>query len=78
MASDTVTDWNGQVFDVMRPEDRPQDRSGDGRGLRFTTREHDEMTMPQAIEVTDPEGRWAIYVPLEIDGKMVRLRPSRS
>ena len=60
MASDTVTGWNGQVFDVMRPEDRPQDTDGNGRNLRFTTHEHDEMMMPQAIEVADAEGRWAI------------------
>jgi hypothetical protein len=28
-------------------------------------------TTPQPIEVTDPEGRWAIYVPLTINGKIV-------
>ena len=49
-----------QEFDALRPEDRPQDSSGDGEGLRFTTHEHDEMNMPQAIEVMDPEGRWAV------------------
>ena len=65
-----------QEFDVLRPEDRPQDTSGDGRGLRFTTHEHDEMTMPQAIEVMDPEGRWAVYVPLKKNGKIVRPKVS--
>src|SRR5204862_4222561 len=40
-----------QKFDALRPEERPQDSSGDGEGLRFTTHEHDEMNMPQAIEV---------------------------
>ena len=44
----------------------------DGRSLRFTTHEHDEMTMPGAIEVTDAEGRWAVYVPLTINGRMAR------
>jgi hypothetical protein len=24
MEAETVTDWNGQVFDVLKPEDRPQ------------------------------------------------------
>lgn len=75
---ETVTDHNGQVFDVLSPEDGPQDKSGDGRGLRYRTLEHDEMTMPGAIEVADASGRWAIYVPLEIAGKMVRPRPSRA
>jgi hypothetical protein len=31
--------------------------------------------MPQAIEVRDAEGQWTVYVPLEINGKMVRLQP---
>ena len=74
---ETITDWNGQVFDVLTPEDRPQDEYGDGRGLRYTPHEHDEMNMPGAIEVSDAEGRWAIYVPLEMHGKMVRPRPNR-
>ena len=64
-----------QKFDALRPEDRPQDISGDGEGLRFTTHEHDEMNMPQAIEVMDPEGRWAVYVPLKKNGKIVRPKP---
>jgi len=77
MKAKTVRDWNGQEFDVLRPEDRPQDSFGDGRELRFTTREHDEMNMPQAIEVMDAEGRWAIYVPLIKNGRMVRPKPAR-
>jgi hypothetical protein len=62
---------NGQVFDVLEPDDRPHDEHGDGRGLQFTTHEHDEMTMPGAIEVRDADGRWAIYVPLEHNGKIL-------
>jgi hypothetical protein len=27
--------------------------------------------MPQAIRATDAEGRWAIYVPLTLGGKIV-------
>ena len=71
MAKETET-LNGQIFDVLEPEDRPCDTYGDGRSLRFITSEHDEMTMPQAIEVSDAEGRWAVYVPLEINGKIVQ------
>jgi hypothetical protein len=39
------------------------------------TSEHEEIMMPQAIGVRDAEGRWVVYVPLEIDGKMVRPQP---
>lgn len=70
-----IKTWNDQVFEEIAPEDRPQDDYGDGRNLRFRTLEHDEMTMPGAIEVMDQKGRWAIYVPLEINGKMVRPKP---
>lgn len=68
----TITNERGQVFDVLMPQDRPQDEYGDGRSLRFTVHEHDEMMMPGAIQISDPEGRWAIYVPLEMDGRLVR------
>jgi hypothetical protein len=27
--------------------------------------------MPQAITVTDAQGRWAVYVPLRVSGKIV-------
>jgi len=27
--------------------------------------------MPQAITVTDAQGRWAVYVPLRVGGKIV-------
>jgi hypothetical protein len=72
MAAVDFVIWNGQTFDELAADERPRDPAMDGRGLRFTTHEHDEMTMPQAIEVTDAEGRWAVYLPLTIDGKVVR------
>ena len=28
-------------------------------------------TCPQAITVTDAQGRWAVYVPLRVNGKIV-------
>jgi hypothetical protein len=61
-------------FEEMTPEKRPQDLSGDGTGLRFETLEHGGEypdTMPQAIRVTDAEGRSCIYVPVTVDGKVV-------
>jgi len=53
---------------------RPQDTHGDGRDWSFETLEHggDEPdSMPQAIRATDAEGRWAVYVPLTLGGKIV-------
>jgi hypothetical protein len=62
-------------YEKMTPEKRPQDPSMDGTGLVFETLEHggDEYpdTMPQAIRLTDAEGRSCIYVPIPQDGKVV-------
>jgi len=55
-------------FEEMTPEKRPQDESGDGTGLMFETLEHGGAcpdTMPQALRITDAEGRSCIYVPIE-------------
>jgi len=80
--------WNGQIFDELRPEGRPRDVRGDGRGLRFRAFEHDEMTMPQAIEVREGvTQRMAVYVPERVpepearpqdglmDGRALRYTP---
>ncbi|MCK1393678.1 hypothetical protein IVB29_23345 [Bradyrhizobium sp. 1] len=64
---------------LMSEEKRPQDPHLDGGDLRyegytFETREHAGEypdTMPQVIEVTDPEGRKAAYLPLSRDGNVV-------
>src|SRR5690348_11256345 len=48
-------------FDALRPEMKPQDEDLRGTALKFEPREHDEMQMPEAIKVTDKEGRWAMY-----------------
>jgi hypothetical protein len=61
-------------FKELTPEQRPQDLNLDGAGLRFETMEHGGEypdTMPQAIKVTDAEGRSCIYVPISQDGKVV-------
>ena len=58
-------------FEEMTPEKRPQDPSMNGTGLRFETMEHGGEypdTMPQAIKVTDAEGR---SMPITQDGKVV-------
>jgi hypothetical protein len=61
-------------YEKMTPEKRPQDPSRDGTGLTFATLEHGGEypdTMPQAIRLTDAEGRSCIYVPITQDGKVV-------
>jgi hypothetical protein len=61
-------------FQLLAPERRPQDPSMDGAGLRFETMEHGGEypdTMPQAIKLTDVEGRSCFYVPITQDGKVV-------
>ena len=53
-------------FEEMTPEKRPQDPRRNGTGLTFEPVEHGGMcpdTMPQAITLTDTEGRSATYVP---------------
>jgi hypothetical protein len=53
--------------------------AGDGTGLRFETGEHGgdyPDNMPQAITLTDAQGRWVIYVPLRVGGKIVVPEPS--
>ena len=46
----------------------------DGSGLRFETMDHGgeySDDMPQAIKLTDAEGRSCIYVPITQNGKVV-------
>jgi hypothetical protein len=58
----------------LPPDRRPQDPHQDGRGWKFSTHEHGGEhpdTMPQAITATDPQGRSAVYVPMQVDGRVV-------
>jgi hypothetical protein len=46
--------------------------------LRFETGEHGSDypdNMPQAITVTDAQGRWAVYVPVRVGGEIVVPEP---
>ena len=55
-------------FEEMTPEKPPQDPLRDGSGLTFETLEHGGVypdSMPQAILLTDAEGRSCMYVPQE-------------
>lgn len=64
-------------FAEMTPEKRPQDPSMDGTGLTFETLEHGGEypdTMPQAIKLTDAEGRSCIYVPITQNDRVVDSR----
>jgi len=74
-------DAGSQPFDELAADKRPQDPHGDGRDWTFETGEHggDEPdNMPQTIHATDAAGRWAIYVPLTLGGKIVVPRPAGS
>ena len=65
------------MFEEMTPEKRPQDENMDGSTLTFETLEHGGEypdAMPQAIRMTDTEGRECTYVPIEVSGKVVRSR----
>lgn len=63
-------------FEPMTADLRPQDESLDGSGLKFETLEHGGEypdTMPQAIRITDAQGRWCIYHPTQdANGRVVR------
>jgi hypothetical protein len=66
-------------FEEVTPEKRPQDPYGDGTGLVFETLEHGGEypdSMPQAIRVTDAEGRSCMYVPKVVDSKGCTLEPA--
>ena len=61
-------------FAQLTPEKRPQDPSMDGTGLRFEPFDHGGEypdTMPQAIKLTDADGRSCIYVPITQNGRVV-------
>jgi len=59
-------------FDAIPIDERPHDVSGMAKGWTFKTLEHDEHTLPHAIEATDAEGRKCIYVVLQQDGEIGR------
>jgi hypothetical protein len=70
-----------RMFRELTETMRPQDLRGDGSGLRFETGEHGgdyPDNMPQAITMTDAQGRWAVYVPLRVGGKIVVPRTAGS
>jgi len=67
-----VTNAKGHacIYDVsptdrtLRPGKRPQDPTMDGAGLTFTAEGGKERgRMPEAVRVTDAEGRTSLYVP---------------
>jgi hypothetical protein len=74
-----VRDWfRGNTYVVQErfseTSQRPRSNDMAGRDLRYETLEHGgeyDDDMPQAIRVTDSEGRSAIYRPITEDGKVV-------
>jgi hypothetical protein len=62
------------TFTLLAPDKRPQDPQMDGTGLCFETMDHGGEhpdAMPQAIKLTDAEGRSCIYLPVTQNGKVV-------
>lgn len=63
------------VYETMDLDMRPQDPHLDGTGLTFETLEHGgdyPDTMPQAIRLHDAKGRACTYLPVRVNGKVVR------
>lgn len=61
-------------YEILTEEKRPQDPDMDGSGLTFTTLEHGGKypdMMPQAIRVTDADGKTCVYVPITEQGQIV-------
>lgn len=50
------------------------DAAQTGKDLLLRTLDHNEFDAPHAIEVTDKEGRSAVYVLLDVDGVVGRWR----
>lgn len=72
-----TTRVKSHTFEEMTEDKRPQDPHMDGTGLTFETLEHGGEfpdMMPQAIKLTDAEGRSCIYLPVSEDGRVVDSR----
>ncbi len=62
-------------YEEMTEDMRPQDETMDGSGLTFETLEHGGEypdLMPQAIKITDHNGRSCTYLPVQVGGCVVR------
>lgn len=62
-------------YRILTPDLRLQDSTMDGSTLTFETLEHGGKfpgMMPQAIRVTDPEGRHCTYIPIRENGEVVQ------
>lgn len=62
-------------YETMTEDMRPQDPDMDGAGLTFETLEHGGEfpdMMPQAIKITDADGRWCIYGPTTVHSEVVQ------
>jgi hypothetical protein len=67
MVEKVTTGPNGtrtiHIYGEMTPAKRPQDLNMDGSGLRFKTLEHHGLDLcPEAIRLTNEEGRSCIYL----------------
>jgi hypothetical protein len=63
------------VFRSLTAVNRPQDLTLDGSSLRFETMDHGGQfsdRFPNAVKVTDSEGRWCVYTPIQAAGQEVQ------
>jgi hypothetical protein len=61
--TDYGADWRSvHTYEPMTLDKRPQDPNRDGAGLRFETAEHGYDGCPEAIVLTDPDGRQCTYI----------------
>jgi hypothetical protein len=62
-------------YEELTENDRPQDTAMDGSKLKIETLEHGGEypdLMPQAIRITDEEGRSCVYHPATVRGEVVK------
>lgn len=63
------------TFHPIPPNQLPRDDAlQTGKDLTVRTLEHNQFDAPHAIEVTDKEGRSAVYVLMEVDGVIGRWK----
>jgi hypothetical protein len=68
-----ISDTDETVFEHVPRDQLPRDDAQQtGKGLTFRTLEHDEFDAPHAIQATDAQGRAAVYVLFERNGKVGR------
>jgi hypothetical protein len=64
-----------ETYELMAPDERPQDSHRDGSSLTFQTSEHGRFLTPEAITLADAQGRWCVFFYGDDDGIGPENRP---